>query len=45
MSAHGRSGALIPERAAREGSPLSPPGRPQGEFPLGGNARRAKGVA
>ena len=31
MSAHGRSKALIPERAAREGTPVSAPGRPKRE--------------
>jgi hypothetical protein len=39
MSARGRSEALIPS-AKREGSPVSPPGRPKGEFP----ARSAKGA-
>jgi hypothetical protein len=33
MSAHGRSEALIPERAAREGGPLSAHGRSEALIP------------
>jgi hypothetical protein len=32
-------------RATRSGDRMSPPGRPKGEFPLGGTARSAKGAS
>jgi hypothetical protein len=32
MSALGRSQALIPEPFKGEGTPVSPPGRPKGEY-------------
>jgi hypothetical protein len=44
MSAHGRSEALIPERAAREGSLMSAPGRPKRELSLRETAPGAQGA-